>query len=414
MDIYEAIISVVREEMPDIGQFVVDKQLKDLGIEREGIKDSDVPRIIEAIVRVFLAFGEKKARRVRQELIRRTGANRTVASESDDHKKVHMLMDMGKAAFYSGDYAEALGNLGEALAIAEKRGFHRLTVDAAVETAQIEMRMKAFDRAKEHLRTAKRTAEEIYDRNGLLKVEYAFGAADWWSGDYESALTHFERAIREAEKSGDHHIAGMACMGAANVHSELGDPQMDIEYSERAKEHLEKAGDERELAKLYTNLGVPYEDIKKYDIAEKMYRKGLELSIKTNYRGMEAWALSNLSALYTNTGRFKEAEDAALKSMEIFDRMEDETGLAIAIGMLASLHMRAGDTEKAKEEYERAIELKRRVDSGFGLASSLEEYGELLIKTGEGAEGRARLSEAARIYRKIGNREKERECRSKM
>ncbi len=414
MDIYDEIIAVVQKEMPDIGQFVVDKQLKDLGMYGKDIRQEDVPRIIEAIVRVFLTFGEKKAGRVRHELIKRTGADRTVASETDDQKKVHMLLDMGKAAFYSGDYREALDNLGEAWSIAEKREFHRLMVDVGVEMAQIEMRMKSFDKAREHLNVAKGIAGEIYDKEGLLKIEYGFGAADWWSGNYESAIKHFERAIRDAKKSGNHYIAGMACMGAANVYSEMGDPQMDIEYSEMARGYLEKVGNEMELAKLYTNLGVPYEDLENYEMAEKMYRKGLELSLKTDYRGMEAWALSNLSALYTNTERFEEAEEAALKSIEIFDRMEDETGLAIAIGMLADLYARRGDYEKAGKEYERAIELKLKVDSDFGLAQSLEKYGELLIKQDKRAYGRAKLSEAARIYRRLGNKEKERDCRSKM
>ncbi len=414
MDTYERIISIICEDMPDIGRFVVDKQLKDLRIDRAHISESDIPRIIEAIVKVFSAFGEKKSDRIRKRLIKETGVVLAISREPSAHKKIDMLTDIGKAAFYSGDYAESLKTLKEAWNISRKMDFKRLVVTVAIEMAQVEMRIKSFEEAKNHLFIARRIGEEIYDQKSLLKVEYGLGALAWWSGNYLSALEHFEKAIREGTKIGDHYTTGMACMGAANAHSELGDPQKDIEYSEMALEHLEKAGDKRELAKLYTNLGVPYEEIRNYEIAEKMYNKGLELSMKTNYRGMEAWSLSNLSALYTNTGRFKEAEGAALKSMKIFNEMEDETGLAIATGMLASLHMRAGNIENAKEEYERAIKLKRRGDSGFGLASSLEEYGELLMRSGDEAEGRTRLSEAAEIYRKIGNMQKDMECRSKM
>ncbi len=408
---YEALVQIAEEEMPEIGAYALEKQMRDIGISPETLEADHIPEIARHMAEVASMFGTVRARSMRKRILSLVSVSELYSEKKSPEHRVQTLVEIGYSAYFSGEWDEAIRNLEMAREIALNHGFSRKVVEIDMKMARILSRKKDFEYARSLLKEAGNVLEKIGDRDLKAELFYEKGAVSWWSGDEEDAIKNFKRSLDVAKILGDQRLMGLAYMGMANAYCELGDIEKDLEYSMKALNYFEKSDAKEEIAKMYTNIGVTYEDMGNLRDAENYYLLCVEYSRSIGYLLTEAWAYLNLSELYIRMGDYWAAEEYAKNALEAYEEMKDNVGIALAKERFAMVYSAKGDYEEAAVRFEESIRLKERYDTPYGMAVTLCRYGKMLYENGN-PDGKAKVREASRIFREIGNDKKAEECES--
>ena len=417
MSIYDEILDIVEEELPGIGEYMLRKQLDDLGIDKASITAEDVPRISKSLAEASAMFGRDKSRRLAKRIEGISGVENAIRSEKDPSKKLSMLMDVAATKYRIGEMDEALATYGEALEIAEDSGFPRHVAEIKRGIGNIKLRKSDFKGAEEDFLEAYRISEKIFDKKGIVLAESDLGSLEWKRGKYKKAIKRLDNARRMAADLRDRDLEGKAYMSLANVYDEMGDPEKGIMYSKMALRSLERAGNEKGVVTIYNNIGVAYArmgdmngDKDAYLKSKEYYEKCISLARKLDYMMMEGWASFNLAETLAKIGDFEEALDYAGRSEEIFRRMNDDLGMSGALMSFAVIYREKGDFEESDRYFQETIAIRRRLKTPYRIADALYEHG-LLLKEMNDPRSRAVLSEAASIFEDIGNSERAKDAR---
>ncbi len=407
MSTYAELVRISEEELPGMGPYVLDKQIKDLGMEPDALGSGDIPGLAKAMSKVAAMFGEERARSMRKKILALMDRKNDLQGKSVE-KRIEMLTDIGYSAYFSGEWDEALENLEAARELARKSSFSRTVIELDAKMARILSRKKDFRRASELIREAEKLLSSTHDRDLKAEILYEKGSMEWWSGNEEDALAHFKKALEISEAIGDHRLMGLAHMGMANTYSETGDVENDLYHSLEALKHFEKAESHEEIAKMYTNIGVTYEDLGNYMQAEDYYLRCVEYSRNIGYLLMESWAFLNLSELYVKMGDLYSAEIYAAHALEAYREMNDKLGVSLALERFAMIYSEKGEYERAEKDFEESIKLKEKYDTVYGLAVTLCSYASMLRKMGKNPE--KQVSRAVKLFNDAGNSRRADEC----
>ncbi len=160
----------------------------------------------------------------------------------------------------------------------------------------------------------------------------------------------------------------------------------------------------------YARLGDAKGGAEAYAKSKEYYEKCMDMAKSLDYTVMEGWASFNLAETLAKIGDFEGAIKCAEHSKEIFERFGDKLGLSGALMSFAILYREKGDYEKAREYFERTIKLRKELKTPYRIADALYEYGLMLRKIRD-PDARKTLEEAAKIFEKIGNKERAMEAR---
>ena len=407
---YADLVRISEEELPGMGSYALDKQLRDLGIVSERLGKDDLPSIARAMSEVASMFGKKKAASIRKKILALMDGEHEMRDISLD-KRIEMLTDIGYSAYFSGEWDDALENLDRARALASENGFERIVVELDAKMSRILSRKKDFDRARTYISDAEHHLKGMYDRDLKAEVLYERGAIEWWSGNEKESMQHFRKSLEISERIGNHRLMGLAHMGLANAYSETGDLENDLSHSLEALRHFERADSREDIAKMYTNIGVTYEDLGNFMEAENYYLLCVEYSRSIGYMLMEAWAFLNLSELYAKMGDAYSAETYASSALDAYREMEDPLGISLALERFAMANMEKGDNAAAEENLVESISLKEKYDTPYGLATALCTYASLLLKMEREGDAREHGSRAISLFEKAGNSAKAEDCK---
>ena len=420
MSLYEEIMSIMNEELPGIGMYILKKQMRNLGIEEEALSPEDIPRVSRAVAEASTMFGKEKARVISRRIEKIAKVGTIIKEEKDPVKKLDMLMDIGKARYSGGEWNEAMKNFLEALKISRSSNIPKMSGEILIYLGNIKIRMGDFKGAEKDFEEAKEIFERIFDKRGIADAINGLGSLEWRRGNYRKAIKHLEKVRRMGEDMGDDRLIGKAYMGIANVYDEMGNQEEGIYNSELALKYLEKTGDKKGIVTIYNNMGVTYArmadmdgDMKAYEKSRGYYEKCIELAKELDYVVMEGWASFNLAETLAKMGKFDEAIKTAEHSMQIFEKLGDKLGLSGALMSFAVIYREKGDYEKAKDYFERTIKLRRELRTPYRIADALYEYGLMLMKIND-KEAKKALEEAAKIFEEIGNKERAEDARTAM
>jgi Tfp pilus assembly protein PilF len=172
-------------------------------------------------------------------------------------------------------------------------------------------------------------AEELYSNDHLLHDD--LGRVYLALGEYDLAIRHFKKAL-EIKKD------------FTPAHNNLGNAYAVNKEWDKAIEHYKIAASSLLYATPYyplANIGFVYYQQKKYDLAEKYYKKALRA--KRDYVG----AMHGLGRTYLATGRTAEAIDMLEKAIELAPEA-------------AFVHFDLANAYRQKRDYKQAYTLYRK------------------------------------------------------
>jgi tetratricopeptide (TPR) repeat protein len=112
------------------------------------------------------------------------------------------------------------------------------------------------------------------------------------------------------------------------------------------------------------NLGLVYQDMKRYDEAERLHRQVLAVLERSGKRNATyATTLNNLASVAMATGRFPEARDFLERTLELYAETAGTESVLYLTGLnnLAAACFMAGDYALAEEYFSRALTLIGRL-----------------------------------------------------
>jgi tetratricopeptide (TPR) repeat protein len=261
----------IAEQVDHLGELKAAEEMLRAHLSRRGVSGKLSPHI-RALLELYLAqvLTDEGEWHAAAEETARVLASTDLTNHPLVRIGLHRLR--GEALYYEAQYAEALAEHTEELALARATGNERATALGRVHRAYVLAMTGHAEDAMTEARDAARTLEQLGDAREAAQAHLflgvVIGASPFAAPRFPAALAEFSEAIRLAEKSHDSRRAGWALFNLADILRETGQLDAAAERSARAREILERVGDRFGLVQSMIVQGKIELDRGEYDRAE--------------------------------------------------------------------------------------------------------------------------------------------------
>jgi len=404
------ILELMVKEFGPLGEKILEKQCKEMGVMPDDISLEDVDELSEKIFGATRYFaGIERSQKIKShirkyKLIRQLQDLEKLAPDDIKHiKKCKLLLQLGLTTTNNlGDIESALEYYNQALEIAENLGRKDLQSKSLWEMCFAHLEGCDLEKAQD---AAERGLERCEDDTCETAAECKRGLAlcYWRKGEYEKSLDILSEVKDIYEKLDDKS-------GIAYVHKNFGDIYGEMENFDESLENYLKSAEIYqnednyiERTTIFNNIGVLYSIQKDWKNAAKYYNRSKEIARKRRLPNRLGWTLFNLGEAYTYLHEFEKAENAFEESMDIFENQDDPMGKAGVNIKYGQMHVEKGKYEEAISLLESGIESLRKYQVPRYLADAIHELGKAFAKLGRTEKAREQYDEALEIYTSINN-----------
>jgi signal transduction histidine kinase/Tfp pilus assembly protein PilF len=287
----------------------------------------------------------------------------------------------GMARYYSntgllhsrkGEYPEALKNYFKAIKIYEEEGLNTIVAGQMNNIGVIYKKQGKYEEALKVYNDALKAIEESGDKISISKAHSNIGVVYSAQDKFEKALEHYTIALKLGEEIGAKKVLADAYNNIGVVFKKRGSILYTSGEAGKAKSDFENAlqnhysalkvkkeiGGKPSIAASYSNLGLVYTLLEKFDSARAAFNKGLEYAgttqkelISNIYGGMSqldsAQAASSLTATQDKIKFWSSAYNNFKKSVALKDSMLNEESSKLTAEMKTKY-----ETEKKDKEIE--------------------------------------------------------------
>lgn len=234
-------------------------------------------------------------------------------------------------------------------------------------------------------RKALASVEEADAVGQLARASVEYATTLQLQGRNRDAMRWCERAIEEAELSGDRDVVAQANLVIGYAHMNLGLPDVD-EHFERALNEYERMDDVAGQALMMNNLGVTAYYGGRWVEAVEMWRRGAAMREQLGDAVNAAYGMVNVGEVKSDQGRLDEAERLFRHALRIWRAAGFEWGVAYATLNLGRTQCRSGEFElgvatladaryrmRALGAHADVIEAEARMAEGLVLAGRPQE-----------------------------------------
>jgi len=277
----------------------------------------------------------------------------------DKEKTGEAIRNLGLIVLKTGNRAQALILLEQALTIAQENQFQSLEMTSLWSLGHYWVRLRDYPKSLELLMKSKQLAIEQQDDLWLTKCYLQFGWVYLMDGNYADSEIYFTKAMSQSEKITDHKEKIKVCHGMASFYINR---NVSLHL---AKTHLEQAidiatenNDAFSAAKLEYAVGDLSSELGQKELAKSYYLSALEY-----FKSVKSY--EDIVLLYNLLARFALNEkdyntalgynNSALNMLDNIDLKEDTRAkIFLSIGHIYK--DRDKDYKKALEYYKRGLE----------------------------------------------------------
>lgn len=211
-----------------------------------------------------------------------------------------------------------------------------------------------FDLADEYSYKALLVAEKLGQKDELGLANKYLGITDYFRRNYDSALKHYQKALRQFE--GTHN--------------------------------------KKEEANVINNIAIIYSEQGIYDTAISYYQKSLEIREEMNDANGIIGSLNNIGNLYQGQGNDEKALEYFRKAMDISQLVFPEKKFPTLLSSMAKSYSEIGEVAEAVTYYQKGIEASKMNNDVRSEINSRTNLGNLYIDLGSTDQAISYLSEA--------------------
>ncbi len=273
----------------------------------------------------------------------------------DDQLLARTLMRRAMAYHFTGNYQSALGDVDEALTIAEKY------------------------------------AEWLSLKADALSAR---GLNLLWLGKTDLAIEQLRLALAIYRQTGDEYNAANVLRDLGMAYRAYGSYAFARDAYQQSLAYGLRAGNLATVATLLNNLGVLYHYDGDYETAIRSFDEALEKARFSGYRRMEAYVLASIGDVYKDLEMWEPAQDVYQQSRQISQQFKQRSLLLYITLAEASLSWRQGDSSLALCLLEEAEKIAAQESSPYERCLCLVGFGRFYYASGQFDVARQVLMEA--------------------
>ncbi len=199
--------------------------------------------------------------------------------------------------------------------------------------------------------------------------------------NYDSCLLYADSVINLSEEAFYKKGIYWGCYWKSKIYYKQAKYNDAIRYSFLSIKNAEPVNDTIVLAKAYSNAGLSYFNVNKFDSALICQKECLKYYLLTDNKRSIAIAYNNLGSVLINLGNYKEAILKFQKGIELFDEIDMKNGVAsclLNIGQIYNLMGNRNDTtqnNKALSYYNKALAIYKKSNNEFKIAQTYNSIG---------------------------------------
>ena len=303
--------------------------------------------------------------------------------EGREQKEIEILKKRAAILDLVGESETAIDDLREAVSNAQAHGEKKLEADCLIDLCRVYFGLSHYDNTIEMAENALEIYRELNDEQGEMGGLNCIGIANWYLGEFKSALKLYQSSLTIAEKTKNKKFEAMILGNKSIIFWNLGEYSKSLKYYLRSLEITKTLGDIETEARALSNIGLIYGDLGDNAKAKKCYKRSLQLSNEIGARKLEASTLNNIGILSAVSGDYAEA----IKHYENSMNISIETGTrrieAMTRNNIGVLYYKLGDYSRALEYCTYSLQIAREINDRQTEAESLVAIGETYLEEGE-------------------------------
>jgi len=282
------------------------------------------------------------------------------------------------------------------------------------EIAELYYYLAKLDEATDVLKTGLQltSAKEVHLRD-RVKLTLQYGrvlVANYFltNRDFDLTLATSHEARQLAETA--HYEKGIAdalsLIGQAHYYRKLnsgeGDYEEALTYFQRALTLREKLHDTRGISEALFHSGLTYEQRGLSDRAQECYTEALQFADLYNHKLEKSYALRHLAGLATDKGDLDAALNYALTSLALREEIGFRVSLPHSHILVGDIYLRREDGENALINYQNAQGLAEEMGIKNALTLSLLAIGNIQLVQGDKVQARENFQNAHTLAQELG------------
>ncbi len=275
-----------------------------------------------------------------------------------------------------------------------------------------ELAGKAYDRhefanALKMYETVCAVATRVGDQRGTANCYYNVGVTQTRLSRMDDSIASLQRSLSLFETSGTHEDLARTLNSVGLFYFHRGDNHTALQYLNRAMDEAEKSGNPVSVAQTNTNLSSVDKSLGKYSDGIEALQKALEVTRRDpKLERQTAIIMNNLGGLYHDQSDLELAVSYHTQSLALKEKLKfNPVDLAGTVLNLGVDHQAIGQYEKAEAYYNRALSLTGNDDGLNVRALIFYNYGDLLHTLGRNTEARAKIDASLEIGRRLSDRQ---------
>jgi tetratricopeptide (TPR) repeat protein len=241
-----------------------------------------------------------------------------------------------------------------------------------------------------------KTCANLYRLRGILISKL---------GNYDQALTHYEKSLELIEKAGDIKGVSEILHHIGNTYYLKCDYDQALENYKKAMEIAEKIGYIKGSSANLFSIGVIFHNKGYYEQAFRNHEKSLEISEKIGDIEMISATWHGIGNIYFSKGDYGQALKFYEKAMEIKKKVGDIKGIAVSLHGIGNIYYKKGDYDRALELYEESLEIYEILFEKKDISVVLHQIGMIYRDKGNYGQALKQYEKAIEIFEEIGNTE---------
>ncbi|NWF67514.1 MAG: tetratricopeptide repeat protein [Chloroflexi bacterium] len=305
----------------------------------------------------------------------------------------------------AGEHALRINNFAEAIPLFERaleltpagQDARAARADLLVKLGEALQYTGNYDRALEHVQEGLALWRVLNEAAGAGKALNLMGDLAWRQGNYAEAHQVCEEALRLCRQAGDQRGVAKALNRIGMVQQEQGKYDEAHTYFSESLAVAEAQNDRQSMTDAINNLGVMNFSQGNYDKALEYFEQTLAIARSTGERRKAAAALLNLGGVAGAQGAFERASGYLTETLGICRSIGERRGVALALHNLGTVAYDRKDYAAALPYLEESLEISRAIGNRLGEAQTLAGLGDVMRAQGSGGEARLVYRQALAI-----------------
>lgn len=244
-----------------------------------------------------------------------------------------------------GNYTEAIKIYLKGLVIAEKINDKRVLGKLYNNMGLVYFYQKDYKNALQKFKKSFSFRNEINDLEGLATNYNNFGIVYEARNQFDSALFNYYKAYELAEQTKNLSKKAAYLDNIGNVYQKKGQVDLAIQFNTKALKIREQIGDRIGIAVSSINVGANLIIEKKYNEAEKLFLRAIDITKEIGAKNTEKEAYNSISELYFASKDFEKAYHFYKKFTTLKDSILNES----TTKQVAEMETRYGAEKKQRE-----------------------------------------------------------------